>query len=77
MIDIYLRADAATWYYFSYFRGVLMAQSNNSQFNTILTSTKQKDRKHPDATVRIPYTYMIAVEDRLTKFLQRMRSDSP
>lgn len=77
MIDIYLKADAATWYYFSYFRGVLMAQSNNSQFNTILTSTKQKDRKHPDATVRVPYTYMIAVEDRLNKFLQRMRSDSP
>jgi hypothetical protein len=75
MIDIYLKTDAATWYYFSYFRGVLMAQANNGTFNTILSTTKQKERKHPDATVRKPYTYMIAVEDRLGKFLQRMTTD--
>jgi hypothetical protein len=75
MIDIYLKADATTWYYFSYFRGVMMAQANNGTFNNILSTTKQKVRKHPDATVKIPYTYMIAVGDRLGKFLQRMTTD--
>ena len=75
MLDIYLKADESTWYYFSYIRGVMMTQSGNSNYNTIITSTKLKDRKHPDATVRKPYTYMISVEDRLRRFIQRMASD--
>jgi hypothetical protein len=72
MIDIYLKADEATWYYFSYFRGVMMTQAGNNSFNTIIANTKLKDRKHPDSSVRVPYTYMISVADRLGKFLQRM-----
>ena len=76
MIDIYLKADNSTWYYFSYFRGVMMTQSGNSNYNTLITTIKIKDRKDPASSVRIPYTYMIAVEDRLGKFLQRMSSDS-
>jgi hypothetical protein len=49
-----------------------MTQAGNNSYNTIIASTKLNDRKHPDSSVRIPYTYMIAVEDRLGKFLQRM-----
>jgi hypothetical protein len=75
MIDIYLKADNNTWYYFSYFRGVLMTQSSNSAYNTLITNIKIGDRKHPDASIRIPYTYMIASEGRLTNFLRRMTSD--
>ena len=77
MIDVYLKGDARTWYYFSYFRGVMMAQSGNSNFNDILTAKKANDRKHPESTVRIPYTYMIAVEDRLNRFLRRMENNDP
>jgi hypothetical protein len=77
MIDVYLKADESTWYYFSYFRGVMMAQASNGAFNQILTSTKANDRKHPESTVRIPYSYMIAVEDRLPRFLRRMASNNP
>jgi hypothetical protein len=76
LIDVYLKADESTWYYFSYVRGVMMAQAGNNNFNTILTATKLNDRKHPESTVRVPYTYMIAVEDRLTRFLRRMASDN-
>lgn len=72
MIDIYLKADASTWYYFSYFKGVMMAQAGNNNFNTLLNSIKLKDRKHPESSTKSPYTYMIAVEDRLGRFLQRM-----
>ena len=75
MLDIYLKADESTWYYFSYVRGNMMTQSGNNNYNTIITSTKTNDRKHPDATVRMPYTYMIAVENRLDRFLRRMASD--
>lgn len=72
MIDIYLKADRSTWYYFSYFRGVMMAQAGNLEFNTLISSLKLKDRKHPEDSERKPYTYMIAVEDRLDRFLRRM-----
>lgn len=71
-IDIYLKADASTWYYFSYFKGVMMTQSGNNNYNTIIAKTKLNERKDPNSTVKVPYTYMIAVEDRLAKFLQRM-----
>ena len=74
MIDIYLKASESVWYYFSYFRGVLMTQSSNSTYNSLIANTKINDRKHPQATVRLPYTYMISSEDRLNKFLRRMRS---
>jgi len=75
LLDIYLKADNSTWYYFSYFRGVLMTQSSNLEYNTLISSLKEKDRRHPDSSVRVPYTYMISVEDRLPKFLRRMTSD--
>ena len=71
MIDIYLKADESTWYYFSYFRGVMMTQAGNNNYNTIIANTKLNDRKHPDSSVRVPYTYMIAVEDRLGQFPQK------
>ncbi len=77
LIDIYLKADKSTWYYFSYFRGVLMTQSGNSEYNSIITDTKLNARKHPESTTRTPYTYMIAVEGRLSRFLRRMSSDQP
>jgi hypothetical protein len=50
----------------------MFAQAGNNSFNTIIANTKLNDRKHPDSSVRIPYTYMISVEDRLGRFLKRM-----
>jgi len=72
MFDVYLKADESTWYYFSYIRGNMMTQAGNINYNTLIANIKQKDRKHPDSSVRMPYTYMIAVEDRLSRFLRRM-----
>jgi len=76
MIDIYLKADNSTWYYFSYIKGVLMAQAGNNDFNNLISSIKIKDRRHPDSSVKIPYTYMIGVEDRLSRFLRRMAGEA-
>ncbi len=72
MIDIYLKADQSTWYYFSYIRGNMMTQSGNNAYNSLIANIKLNDRKHPESSVRVPYTYMIAVEDRLTRFLRRI-----
>jgi hypothetical protein len=76
MFDIYLKADESTYYYFSYVRGNMMTQAGNNNYNTLIANIKQSARKHPDSSVRQPYTYMIAVEDRLGKFLQRMTSSN-
>jgi hypothetical protein len=75
MFDIYLKADESTFYYFSYIRGNMMTQSGNSNYNTLITTIKLNDRKHPDSSVRQPYTYMIAVEGRLGTFLRRMTGE--
>jgi hypothetical protein len=77
MIDVYLKADGSVWYYFSYFRGVMMSQAGNNNYNILLNNIKLNDRKHPESTVRVPYTYMISSEDRLSRFLRRMESDNP
>ncbi|MFN8241665.1 MAG: hypothetical protein U0X39_13060 [Bacteroidales bacterium] len=76
MIDIYLKADQTTWYYFSYFRGVMMTQAGNTNYNALVSGIKLNDRKDPRSSVRIPYTYMVAVEDRLQRFLRRMQSNN-
>ena len=76
LIDIYLKADESTWYYFSYFRGVMMTQSSNNSYNTLIANIKQNDRKHTDSSSRTPYTYMISVENRVERFLSRMAGDT-
>ncbi|NSW93700.1 MAG: hypothetical protein HPY62_03220, partial [Bacteroidales bacterium] len=72
MIDIYLKANESTWYYFSYFKGVMMAQAANIRFNSLISNEKIKVRKDPNSSTKVPYTYMIAAEDRLPRFLRRM-----
>jgi hypothetical protein len=75
MFDIYLKADESTYYYFSYIRGNMMTQAGNNNYNILIANIKLNDRKHPDSSVRKPYTYMIAVEDRLARFLMRMNGE--
>lgn len=74
MFDIYLKADDSNYFYFSYLRGNLMTQAGNNNYNILIANTKLNDRKHPDSSTRQPYIYMISVEDRMEKFIQRMTS---
>lgn len=76
MIDVYLKANESTWYYFSYFRGVMMTQSGNNNYNKLIADMKANSRKHPESSVRVPYTYMIAVENQLSRFLRRLTSSN-
>ncbi|HLP72857.1 MAG TPA: hypothetical protein VK155_08150, partial [Bacteroidales bacterium] len=77
MIDVYLKANQSTWYYFSYFRGVMMTQSGNNSYNALISDMKANARKDPNSSVRVPYSYMIAAETQLRRFLRRMESDAP
>ncbi len=72
LLDIYLKVDEATWYYFSYFRGVLMTLSGNNAYNSLITDLKLKERRHPKSTTRVPYTYMISLHERYQNFIRRM-----
>jgi hypothetical protein len=74
LFDIYLKADGATWYYFSYLRGVLMAQAGNDNFNQAINKVKPNSRRDPRSNSRVEYTYMVAVDDRLRRFIRRMES---
>lgn len=76
LIDIYLKTDESTWYYFSYFRGVMMTQSSNNAYNSLISNLKLNVRKHPDSSTRTPYTYMISVENRVQHFISRMTEDA-
>ena len=76
MFDVYLKANDNSWYYFSYFRGVLMTQSSNSSYNTLVTNIRINSRRHSSSSTEVPYTYMMAAEGRLTSFLRRMSSDN-
>jgi len=53
----------------------MMTKSSNSYYNNIVTNTKESNRKHPEASGRVPYTYVIAVDDRLKRFLRRMTGE--
>ena len=44
-IDIYLEVDANTWYYFTYYRGVMLVASSNDEFNKSLNEMKAKNKK--------------------------------
>ena len=74
LLDIYLKANDGTWYWFSYFRGVMMSYSSNLTYNALLNNMKEKDRKHPDSNAKVPYKYMIGLQDRLARFLQKMEN---
>jgi len=74
LVDIYLKANDGTWYWFSYFRGVMMSYSSNLVYNDLLNTLKEKVRKHPKSSEKVPYKYMIGLQDRLARFLYRMEN---
>ncbi|MFN2314253.1 MAG: hypothetical protein ABR531_07325, partial [Bacteroidales bacterium] len=74
LLDIYIKGNDNVWYWFSYFRGMLMSYSSNQTYNDLLSNTKEKARKDPKATSRVDYVYMLGLRDRLLNFLRRMET---
>jgi hypothetical protein len=75
LLDIYLKANDNVWYWFSYFRGVMMSYSSNIAYNDLLGGIKDKLRKDPKSNARgAEYEYMLGLPDRLKTFLRRMES---
>lgn len=74
LLDVYLKVNNNVWYWFSYFRGILMSYSSNLTYNDIISNTKEKDRRDPAARSKDDYEYMLGLPDRLQKFIRRMES---
>ncbi len=75
LLDIYLKANDGTWYWFSYFPGVMMSLSSNRTYVDLLNNLKESAKKDPNASGRVPYKYMVGLPDRLSRFLRRMEGD--
>ncbi|HPF04098.1 MAG TPA: hypothetical protein PLV06_00280 [Bacteroidales bacterium] len=75
LFDIYLKADDSNYFYFSYLTGNLMVQAGNNNFNTLIATKRLNERRHPESTNQKPYIYMISVEERMEKFIQRMKME--
>ncbi len=74
LLDIYIKANDNVWYWFSYFRGMMMSYSSNLTYNDLISNTKEKLRRDPKANSRVDYMYMLGPSDRLQRFLRRMES---
>ena len=47
ILDIYLKANDNVWYWFSYFRGVLMSYSSNTSYNALLGGIQGQAQEGP------------------------------
>lgn len=72
LLDIYLEADANTWYYFTFNRGTMLAVSSNDQFNKDLTELKAKSKKM-DVERGPSYRFDITNKKKKDQFLSRLK----
>lgn len=73
LFDLYLKIDENIWYYFGYSRGVLQSLSSNRDFNMKLQELNPNQRKLKVRSGETPYIYMVAVGQKLSRFLRRFR----
>jgi hypothetical protein len=71
LFDLYLKMDNNTWYYFGYSRGVMQSISSNRDFNALLMELGTNQRKLNVKSGETPYIYMVAVDQKLNRFLRR------
>lgn len=62
LIDILLEADANTWYYFSYRRGLMKVISSNEDFNNQIKELKKDKRKYQNARGEAAFSFMFGSE---------------
>jgi hypothetical protein len=75
LLNIYIELDPQTWYYFSYFKGVMKVVSSNAEFNNDIKNMKPKDRKQ-DVKDGPGYQFTPASPTIRTQFLNKMRQIS-
>jgi len=67
-LDIYLKLDDNTWFYFGYTREVMQIISSDQAFNDRLQKMPEKQRVTQDR--RPGFRFMIASSDKLSQFMR-------
>jgi hypothetical protein len=73
LLDVYLKLDDRTWYYFGYTRGVMHVLSSNRDFNMVINNLKIKQRKMKTKRNEVPYVFVVATSRKIQMFLSRIR----
>ncbi len=63
-INIYLEADPATWYFFSYTRSYMQVLSSKDDFNNAVKDLKDDKRKQDVEKGQLPFQYGIASPEK-------------
>ncbi len=71
LLDLYIKLNENTWYYFGYNPGSLQAVSSNRAFNGIIFDLKDNDRKLRTRFGQTGYIYSLAADRRPQLFLRR------
>lgn len=69
--NFYLELDPQTWYFFSYFKGVMSVVSSNAEFNNDIKNMKSKDRKQ-DVKTGPGFQFTPASPEKRKQFLRKM-----
>ncbi|MCX6181820.1 MAG: hypothetical protein NT150_07830 [Bacteroidetes bacterium] len=74
-INIYLKIDANTWYFFTYSKGVMACLSSAEPFNAIINSLKPDKKEFKGTKDQDPYTFMLSTDRKLKLFLMKMEGE--
>ncbi len=70
--SLYLEADAASWWYFTYNRGILQAISSDVKFNDAIQNLKPDKRVADTKDNKPSYEYMLSTDRKKAEFIKRM-----
>jgi len=73
MLDLYLKFDEKDWYYFGYTRGVMQVLASDRSFLDIFRDLSPNQRRVKAGHGETPYTYMVGVDIKLSRFLRKMQ----
>lgn len=71
-IDLYIEADPENWVYFYYKAAIMQVVSSNSEFNTLVQTTKSEERKQKAGLGEKPFSYILAPDSKKTRFIKRI-----
>jgi hypothetical protein len=71
VLTIYFELDQSSWYYFSYFKGLMSVVSSNKEFNDIIKELKPKNRKM-DVEKGPSYQFTLVSPVKKDQFLKKL-----
>ncbi|MCT4616277.1 MAG: hypothetical protein N4A49_15570 [Marinifilaceae bacterium] len=72
ILNLYLTFDNYNWLYLRYHHGVMFVLSSYDEFNKLVSNMKFKDRKSKSKKSKFTYSFNIATNEMLSKFLRRV-----